>query len=186
MSRQLSFYLTPADMRTAVGRISECGEIVLLHSRSTQPRPLPAIDFAENGQPCPNLVVTRPSLLDAIVLREVELQGYWSVDILRSPAIELRVSSYDGQKIGEGRLYFETSYFSQYGKVNKPEAFLSWASCVLKAFKKTLKRNARMGAYVGLDALSQSLSGQGVLSPLTFRSADAVKTGSVAIHVPPE
>jgi hypothetical protein len=157
MGHQITFYMTPSDLESAMKRIAACGDFVILHSRSPEshPRVISTIDFVEEGRPWLYFYVTHIEYLQLIKMREVPAQRYWAIDSLRSPVVELNRSSFDGKNIGEGRFYFEDSYYDEGGqKVSKPTGFLGWAKCTLAAAKRTLKRDRARDAYVGVEALS--------------------------------
>jgi hypothetical protein len=163
MSQQISFYMTPTDLRAAMKRIADCGDFVILHSRSPQSQPhvLSTDEFEDRGKPWLYFYITRPEFLRSIKMREVPAQGYWAIDSLRSAVIELNRCFYDGSQLKVGRLFFDTSYYDETDqKVAKPESFLAWAKCVLAATKKTLKRDASRSAYIGLDALRETDKGE--------------------------
>jgi len=170
MGHQITFYLTPSDLEGAMKRIAACGDFVILHSRSpqSQPRVISTVDFEEEGKPWLYFYITRPEYLRLIKMREVPAQKYWAVDSLRSPVVELNRSTFDGKKIGEGRLYFQDSYYDEAGrKVSKSQPFLEWAKCTLAAMKKTLTQDTSRDTYVGIDAISITKNQGGLLKKST-------------------
>ena len=99
------------------------------------------------------LYLARPADVGAVAFREVAEQGYWTVDDLRSPVVELTRCYFDGKMLRSGRLFYETGYYGGDGAwVDKPKAFLAWAEALLGAARKALRREPRLDAYLGPEA----------------------------------
>jgi hypothetical protein len=82
----------------------------------------------------------------------VTTQGYWVVDVLRSPALELSSCFFDGKILRRGRIYYVDGFGGEDGAwIEKPETFRTWARRVRAAIRKAL---ARQGDFddIGPDA----------------------------------
>jgi hypothetical protein len=153
MSKQLSFYLTPKDLRQLEPLLRACGPLAVLHSRSpsSSPKVLPTFDIKEGGKDWLFLFLAREQDVSQILMEEVRAQGYWSIDDLKSPVAEFTRCFFDDARLRCGRIYFKTDYYDPAGKlVEKPTPFLEWADCILKTLKKSLKKSGNY--YVGDDA----------------------------------
>lgn len=125
---------------------------------------MPSVDFEENGGKWLFFYLVRPDDLASIQMHEVAKQNYWAIDDLRSPVVEFSSCFFDGVKIRQGRVYFQTRYYAETGQlVTKSESFVKWARCVLAAVKKTLHRDPASGNYVGPDALTWVEQKDGIL-----------------------
>ncbi len=157
MGQQTTFYLTPTDLRATEERIRKCGEFLVLHTRASEARPriVPSLDYEENGKKWLFFYLVRPDDLSSVQMHEVAKQNYWAIDSLRSPVVEFSSCFFDGVKIRQGRVYFQSRYYAETGQlVTKPDSFVKWAESVLAAVKKTLHRDPASGNYVGSDTLT--------------------------------
>lgn len=139
------------------------GPLQILHSRSptASPRHVPSLDLVEEGAPWLFFHLVRPDDLASVVTRHVPAQGYWTVDVLRSPVIEFSRCFFDGQILRCGRVYYTPSFFGpDDAVVLKSSAFLDWAKLLFAVVKKNLKR--RDTEYIGAEAEAWIASG-GVL-----------------------
>lgn len=154
MGHQLNFFLTPRDTAGLESRLREIGPLVVLHKQAptSQPRVLPNIECVDSGRRWLYFCLVRPDDLPSVVMRHVPAQGYWTVDELRSPAIELTACYFDDRILRRGRLYYVDKYYGTDGaQVKKPDDFLAWAKAVLAATRKHL---IRVGSdYAGAEAL---------------------------------
>ncbi len=102
----------------------------------------------EGGQPWLFFYLVRPEELPDVVTRHVPAQNYWTIDVIRSPVIELNRSFFDGQILRRGRLYYTDSFYDEHDALAyKSEPFRAWAKSVVARVKRTLKRQG--GDYVG-------------------------------------
>jgi hypothetical protein len=123
---------------------------------------LGALDPATSGEEWLHLFLARPEDVDAVVMRHVPTQGYWTVDVLYSPVVEFQRCYFDGKILRRGRAYFVDKYFGPNADVvQKPEAFRKWAQSVLGAIRRGLHRRGL--DYVGSDAERWLLSTEGAL-----------------------
>jgi hypothetical protein len=157
MSQQVNFYLTPTDLHAAEDRIRKCGDFLVLHTRSldAKPRIVPSVDFEENGKKWLFFYLVRPTDLASIQMHKVEKQNFWAIDDLQSPVVEFSTCFFDGNKMRQGRVYFQSRYYAETGQtVTKPDSFIKWAKCILATMKKTLHCDSNRGIYIGADALT--------------------------------
>jgi len=93
----------------------------------------------------------------------VPTQGYWTVDVLRSPVVQFRGCYFDGKIPRRGRVYYVDGFYAENDEwVEKPESFRAWAKAVLKAAKKGLKRQD--SDYIGPEASEWLAQGDGHLA----------------------
>jgi len=152
MGKQVNFYLIPSDILMLESKLREVGPLLVLHSRSDVPRPrvLESLEHMEQGKLWLYFFLVRPENLDEVVMRHVPAQGYWVVDELKSPVIQLNRSFFDGKNLRRGRIYFIERYFGENREmVHKPDAFRAWAKAILDKAKRNL---VKIGPeYIGAD-----------------------------------
>jgi hypothetical protein len=161
VGHQINFYISPKEMEQ---RLRNLGPLAIIHSRSASasPRILTSLDVEEEGRPWLFLFLARPEDLRGVVLKNVPSQGYWIVDVLRSPAIEFTRCFFDGRILRRGRAYWVDGFYGDdQSWVDKGSAFKSWAASARSAIKKHLKRHGT--DYIGRDALSWLNSSGGQL-----------------------
>ena len=153
MGHQLNFHAAPPDVARLEAAISALQPILILHDRSSmsEPRVLPTLTFKENSQQHLFYFLVRPDDLSDVVMEHVPNQGYWSVDILRSPVIEFTSCYFDGQILRRGRIYYVDGYYgADDAWMEKPETFRRWAAAVRKTVRKELTK--RDSDYIGEEA----------------------------------
>jgi hypothetical protein len=125
-------------------------------------RKLSALDPERAGEDWLHLFLVRPEDLDRVVTQHVAVQGYWVVDVLRSPVIEFQRCFFDGKELRRGRAYFVDKYYdSSDALIQKPETFRKWAQTVLRAIRQSLERKG--SDYIGYDAKQWLSTGKGAL-----------------------
>ena len=153
MGRQLNFHATAADVAELEARIRKLEPMAVLHARSTtaKPRVLPSLSFVEGAEPLLFYYLVREHELPKIVTAHVPAQGYWAVDVLRSPAVQFHGCYLDNKILRRGRVYYVDGFYNQNGTwVEKSESFRLWAGAVLNAVRKSLKKHGP--DYIGRDA----------------------------------
>lgn len=157
MGQQVNFYLTPKDVDVVAECIRKCGDYLVLHSRSPNPksRIVPSFNFKENGEQWRYFNLVRPDDLAAVKTYYIPEQKYWMIDHSKHcPVLEFNSCYYDGEKMRRGRLYFQTRYFGENRElVTQPDSFLKWARRVLAAIKKPLQYDPDRGVYIGPDTM---------------------------------
>jgi hypothetical protein len=161
MSHQLNFHATPADVAELEAAFRALEPMAIIHSRSptVEPRAVPSLRLEEGGQPWLFYYLVRERDLVDVVTRHIPAQGYWTVDVLRSPVVEFNSCYFDRKILRRGRLYYLDGFYGENEAwVEKPEAFRLWAKAVRKfAWKSLTKHDAD---YIGRDALAW-LRGEG-------------------------
>ena len=150
MAHQFSFYLTDEDTRALEQALQALSPLLILHSRSPSPKPLvlPSLDFKDGASSWIYFFLVRPEDLDKVVMRFVEAQDHWVVDVIRSPIIEFTKSFLKDGRLGRGRAYFKESYFDEADNlIKKEDSFILWASEVFRKAKKSLQKDGP--DYVG-------------------------------------
>ena len=166
MGHQANFYATPPDIAELESVIRELEPIVVLHDRSQtmNPRTLASLRFSENAEPLLFYYLVRKADLPEVVTRHVPAQGYWTVDVLRSPVVEFNSCYFDHRILRRGRVYYVDGFYGEDGTwIEKPESFQSWAKAVLRATRKSLKKYAT--DYIGKDAMAWLTREDGKLVP---------------------
>ncbi|MFH1921036.1 MAG: hypothetical protein ABIP48_14295 [Planctomycetota bacterium] len=164
MGHQVNFFAAPDDIAQLQQRIGDIEPMCILHDRSptVKPRVLSTLDFVEDGQPLIFYFLVRESDLAQVVTRHVPAQGYWTVDVLRSPVVEFNSCFFDGTILRRGRVYYVDGFYGDNDEwIEKPEDFRLWAKVVLKATKKCLKRHG--SDYIGPAAAEWLARGDGRL-----------------------
>jgi len=123
MGHQLRFFLTPTDLQLLEQRLRAQCPVAILDSRSEQSAPtmLSTLAVAESGKTWLKIFLVPPDLVDTLTFERVAQQGYWTVDLLRAPAVELSRCFYDGKILRVGRLFFHRGFYDEAGTwVEKP------------------------------------------------------------------
>ena len=153
MGHQLNFHATLPDVARLEEIVRAIEPVVVLHSRSptAEPRIVPSVNFEEQGRRWLFYFLVREADLGRAVTEPVPAQGYWSVDVLRSPVVQFTNCYFDGLVLRRGRIYYVDGYYGADGTwVEKPETFRLWAATLRKATRKALSR--RDGDYIGREA----------------------------------
>lgn len=164
MGHQVNIYVDPSDTISLAHALRGLGPLHLLHSRSptSEPKVIESVNVEENGQPWLFLYLVRPEDLGAVVTRHVPAQGYWTVDVLKSPVVEFNRCFFDGRILRRGRLYYIDGFYGANEQwTEKPEAFRQWARAILTKTKSTL--NKHKGDYIGTGAEAWLALGKGKL-----------------------
>jgi hypothetical protein len=164
MSQQVNFYVSPTETAALEEAWRSLGSMSVLHSRSNDagPRVLPSSDLEEAGQRWLFFQLVRTDDLKSVVMRNVPAQGYWTVDVVKSPVVELTRCFFDGRILRRGRLYFVDGFYGADGEwVDKGEDFKKWGKSLLSATKKKLARHE--SDYIGEEARSWLESSGGSL-----------------------
>jgi hypothetical protein len=163
MGHQINFYLDPMDMVALEQTIRTLGPLLVLHSRSPVPEPriLDSVSIEENGQPWLFVHLVRHEDLQAVVTRHVPAQGYWTIDVVKSPVIEFNRCFFDCTILRRGRLYYVDGYYDA-NQVweDKPQSFQQWAKAVLAKAKKSLRKHKTDYIGKGAEAWLSSSSGK--------------------------
>src|SRR5688572_19044008 len=144
---QVVFFLTPNDLAECECRMREVTPVVFIEYRSDAPTPKTLSDsvVAEMGKTWLAIGAARPEDLGAIRFTLVQAQGYFTVDILRSPIVELSRCFFDGNQLRRGRLYYTSEFYDEKDTlIRKDAAFVQWAKSVLSAAIKGLKRDKEL------------------------------------------
>jgi hypothetical protein len=164
VGHQVNFYITPRDEAAIELKLKSLAPAVVLHHRSPGPEPrvIDSIDVRQGDERWLYLYLARSQDLSQVVTQHVPAQGYWGVDVMRSPVIEFTRCYFDDKILRRGRVYYVDGFFSPGDAwVEKSEGFKDWAKSVLSTVKKSLKRTG--SDYVGADALNWLESSGGKL-----------------------
>lgn len=155
MGRQIRTYLTADDSSKLRIELSQEFDVLFfdLKSKGFQLNPIPnpgslIWDSREI------LFMARQQDRSSIRLEQFD-PGWWAIDSLKSPVVEIS-KSYEGvETIGPGRLFYDYTYFDDGGKrVRKDEEFIKWAKTVFQFARKILNHIPDLDAYLGPKALN--------------------------------
>jgi hypothetical protein len=148
VGRQVNFILNRRDLDRFEAFFWSSGQVAALS------QPTPSADLvianslrpeAENQlRPWSTMFLARDADLDLIRVHLVEQQGYYLIDVLRSPVVEWSPGyNPTRHRSGRGRLWFPTGYWDDEGKfVQMPSGFLGWGDRLLR----WVRRNFRKGS----------------------------------------
>lgn len=124
---------------------------------------LETLDLLEQGQPWLYFFLVRADDVGSVVMRHVPAQGYWTVDVVKSPVIEFNRCFMGDHLLRRGRLYFLDTFYGVDGAlVQKSDEFQNWAKSILRTTKRCLKKTG--AEYLGEDAERWLLAGGGELT----------------------
>jgi hypothetical protein len=155
MGHQVNFFLTPRDTDILTGDLQKVGPFLVLHSRASTsaPRILESLNLVESGKPWLYFFLVHPDDLDAVVMRNVPAQGYWTVDVVESPVIEFSRCFFDDKTLRRGRMYYVDRFYASDGELQqKSVSFQKWARLIFTTTRKSLKKLD--ADYVGQDAVA--------------------------------
>ena len=162
MGHQINFFLGQSDLVELETRLTRVGDLTILHSRSPKPEPkvVESVNFTEDRKQW-SFYLVRSADLNNVLIKEVVAQGYWVVNTLFSPVVELDRFHYDGQVLKRGRLYYVDGFYDPQGLwIEKPANFKAWAKRLFTAARKTLVYDKKLGAYIGPEAALMRISGE--------------------------
>ena len=158
MGRQVCIRTLPGDLGWLEGALRERGALFVAY-RHGGPEPETRSTISWEGNPDPIVWLVRGEDLASILIRRVKAQGYWVVDQLRSPVVELsrRMAVVAGARSAEepvqGRLFYELGYHGDSdGPVEFPGEFVEWAQGIFKTVRGHFTRDPGAGCYDGPDA----------------------------------
>ena len=158
MGHQFRIFLTWVDLHGFQEKLlSKDTQILRNRSRGPFPSPVDSLDLIENSQRHFFFYLVRMRDLDFVRTREVKTQGYWTIDTLRSPVVEVTLSNLDGNTFRPGRFYYTDRFFDEHGNfVSKTLGFSEWAKKLLSKGKRLLTYDKDLSAYLGEEALQLS------------------------------
>jgi hypothetical protein len=161
MGHQVTFYATRPDIDRLEAAFRIALEISIVHSRNS----IDAARVVRSTTLDPTWLFydfSRPIDVPLIKMEHVPTQGYWTVDVLRSPVVEFSACYFDGKVLRAGRSYYVDGYYDDRGSwTEKSPEFRAWGKSLLSMLKKALTK--RGSSYVGLDALRWLESSGGTL-----------------------
>ncbi len=158
MGRQVCIRTLPGDLGWLEGELRERGALFVAY-RHRGPELETRSTISWEGNPDPIIWLARDEDLASVRLRHVEAQGYWVVDQLRSPVVELsrRMAVTAGalsvEGPAQGRLFYELGCFGEDGRpVAFSEDFVEWAQGIFKAVRRQFTRDPGADCYDGAQA----------------------------------
>ncbi len=165
MGHQFYFYQTPKDIAAMEQRLRKRTEFVIFTytSQCASPHVVESLIAEENGRRILSYYIARPEDMGSIVMDYVPTLGYWTVEVLPSPVIELGTCFFDGTILRTDRAYYVDGFYGPDDQwMMKSEEFRKWAKMILATAKKTLKRldpNSKVVTYIGEDAAAWHAAG---------------------------
>lgn len=155
MGKQVNFFAVNSDFDILESALKKIEPFVILkyESPTSAPERADHLRVRRMGEETLALRLCRACDIDSLHTWFVDTQGYWVVDTLTSPVVELNRCYYDGSICRRGRLYFRDGYYLDDGRwLDKPAHFVQWADRVLRLARRTFRRNPALGSYVGPEA----------------------------------
>jgi hypothetical protein len=153
MGRQVIFRTCPQDLKVLETMLRELGTCFLAYyHREPMPTLVETIDPRVTGEPV--AYVTVPSLIPQVQLGYVKAQGYYLIDDIDSPVMELSRDARDDRPT-RGRLYYQTGRFIDRTWVPHDRAFLDVAEAasnwIRRHFSKANKADREYEAPAARD-----------------------------------
>ena len=148
MSRQFSVYLLNPDLDDLSGWLRRLGARFLVGSA----RSIDSLGELERLQELTAYLAREQDVGD-LAFRTLGHGPSTILDEQRSPVIEFSRSVLHAGRLGRGRFYVVTRYWSPGGeRTEKPQEFLAWADRVFRTVKLRLRYVHSLGAYCGAEA----------------------------------
>jgi hypothetical protein len=150
MGHQVNFHALPQDIEEIENVVRRIEPALVLHNRSPgiKPRVVDTLNLSENGERWLRYYFVRAADISNVVTERVPAQGYWTVDVIRSPVIEVTSCFFDGEILRRGRVYSVDGFYEENGVwKKKDEQFIAWSSRVMRKIKKCLTRQGT--EYIG-------------------------------------
>jgi len=115
MGHQITIYLTPADQKLLEHAyvLKFAASFIARRSSTAAPTILNSLDISQFGKTPIAAFIVPTTQIGALTVRRVSQQPYWTIDLARSPAIEMLRCFYDGRVLRSGRLYYESGFFHE-------------------------------------------------------------------------
>jgi hypothetical protein len=168
MGKQVNFYMLADDLAEFEEFIRSKENVLLVKDRFSAPeiQTLDTLTIPEMGKTPLSLLLVREKDLEKVVIKSV-VGKYWTIDELRSPAVELMRSYHDERIARRGRLYFQPGFYDKNDNwVDKPPEFIKWADSLLRWIRRNYHSDPRVpraGLYIGPSAWQWFSEGKGIL-----------------------
>jgi hypothetical protein len=164
-SRQINFFLTAADQAALVAHLMDrFGPFLFVARRSDNdaPQQLDGAAVKTVGAEPLTICLARQKDLGQVRLEALTQKQCYVVDSLLSPVIEFSRCHHAGGLLRRGRMYVISSYVGRDGMpIRKDRDFLDWATAMIAASRKTLRRCALPSMdYCGQNAFELSQQGE--------------------------
>jgi hypothetical protein len=147
MGRQIAFRAYKEDLQHLENDFKERGAVFLAYRQAKNLKTRPTLDIRLNKDPI--VWLARPVDYPLIQLESAPGQRHLFVDDLVSPVVELTRGGWTHDRVGAGRLHFNTSYFDQNGsKRELPADYVTWANGLLGLVRRRFRKDST-GFYVG-------------------------------------
>lgn len=151
-SKQLNFFILPDDLREIELFLVNEGVLFIpqpiydkeqIYSPSIIRNPKPKKEFDQ-------INLTKSDFSDKVLLKRIEQQGYYLMNIEQSLVIEFDTGGflYKPNQLERGRLYYITGFYNENRFfVKKDEQFIKWADKIFKEVKKRFLKKSESFEY---------------------------------------
>lgn len=151
-SSQLNFYIHPDDLIEIEKFFKNRNTLFVEQPIESINNPfITSITYPKPKNQFDKTYLTDNTLLENLFFDRVDKQGYFLVKDISSYVIEFSRGGFlfEENKLERARLYFVKSYFDGGEEITKSEKFISWASGIIKDFKKNflIKPTDNKGYY---------------------------------------
>jgi hypothetical protein len=150
LGHQVNFFILPSDLPSVEDAIRAVGEVVFLEDRTPTAEPMQlqtlSFDKGDMGKRQLRAYIVRDSDRGLVKTRFIEQQGYWVIDSLGSPVVELDRCYFDGTLLRRGRAYFASDLRFR-PQMPGPD-LVKWGDRVLARVRKLLIRSPSIAKYI--------------------------------------
>jgi hypothetical protein len=151
LSHQLALRVLEEDLRILEDELRQRSSVFVAYYHD---RPIPTLCSALARDQCrqPLVWLAREEDLELISLNYISAQGYWLVDQIRSPVLELSRGGMDESRLVPGRLYYRTGYYDGPEWVGFSPEFLEWADGIFRFVRRRFPYSRETRTYDGVHA----------------------------------
>lgn len=136
-------------------KVREKLPVVFFKTRSASviPEVIKSTEIFEMGTEVLGIAMARPQDIGSIKFKLVANQGYYSLDIVSSPAVEINRCYFMNNILRRGRLFYVMKHFDESGvAIEKDAEFLGWAQGVMQVTKAGMIYDKKEFSYLGTEA----------------------------------
>jgi len=151
----VGFRMTPDDLALFAQKLDD-EAVLLLPYRHAGSAPDLLGTLADRREGIVWLVRSAEDLAQ-VRMDHVPQQGYWTVDQILSPVVEVSPGGISGLDVVPGRLHFNTGYFDDRGNYQDfPPAFVKWADGLVRWIRRNFHRDGSIYNGPGARAMRES------------------------------
>ena len=142
--------LGPSDRDALWRYLREIGGTALAYFHKTAtPTALPGLAELEN---VPIAWLVREADIDQVSMIEIPSRGYWIVDQMNSPVIELSGGRSELDSTSCGRMYYMSRHLQDGAWADFDTGFVAFGEALWKWVRRSFVRDARLGCWCGPEA----------------------------------